>query len=164
MLRTSAWILIFSLLGQSATAASPRSLFEREKMNVQQLSEFIYGDEVEQKLMPVYLLGAVQRPGLYHLPVNTDLTTLLSIAGGPNENSEVDDITIRNDSSKRLDKVDFGAITRTRDARAPVLRGSDLVYVPMKEPAVSNNTLLVMTVVGGLLTVVMTGLLIKREL
>lgn len=154
--------LAFSL-GMPAWAADRNAIFDREKQNANQLSEFIYGDEMEQRLVPVYLLGAVRKPGIYHVPPKTSLVTLLSIAGGTEENSVLDEITIRNEADNRSENVDFGKLI-SQGGKSPVLSGRDTVFVPTEKPAVSNNTLMTVTVVATLLTAVLTGLLIKREL
>lgn len=156
------WILILSF-SRSAVAAERAGTFEREKQNIQQLSEYIYGDELEQKLMPVFLLGNVHRPGIYHVPQNTSLTTLLSIAGGTGDNSAMDDITIKNERAGKIDKVDFHDLLAS-SGKSPILKGEDTVFIPTEKPAVSNNTMLTITVVATLLTAALTGILIKKEL
>jgi len=154
--------LAFSL-GLPAQAADRGTLFEREKQNANQLSEFIYGDEMEQRLVPVFLLGAVRKPGIYHVPPKTSLVTLLSIAGGTEENSLLDEITIRNETENRSETVDFGKLI-SQGGKSPVLSGRDTIFVPTEKAMISANTWMAVTVVSALLTAVLTGLLIRREL
>lgn len=154
------------LLAQSTQAlAAPRqNIFEREKLNTLYLSEFIYGDEVEQKLMPVFLLGEVAKPGIYHVPVKTDLTTLLSIAGGPTSDSSVNEILIKNQDTNRREEVDFENVIAGQNQRSPVLQVKDVVYVPMKKPLISSNTMTTLSVVATIAAIAITGLYIRREL
>ncbi len=158
--------LILALcLSVDIAAAGPRiNLFEREKRNIDSLSEFIYGDEVADKLSPVYLLGSVRKPGLYHVPPKTSLTTLLSIAGGPSEESDIEDITIRNEETQRLDKVDFKRVIADKGMKSPILNPRDVILVGTRTPAFSNNTVLTLSVLGTLATLVLTGIVIKKSL
>jgi hypothetical protein len=163
LVRLFCLVLIFSISTESFAAAR-FNLFEREKQNINQLSEFIYGDEIQERLAPVYLLGAVRKPGLYHVPPKTSLTTLLAIAGGPTEESNIEDILIRNEESKRLDRVDYKKILADSEQRSPVLAPRDVVLVGAREPTISNNTVVVITVVSAVVGLVFTGLLIKKSL
>ena len=43
----------------------------------------------EQLKIRAYIWGQVKQPGLYIVPDNTDLLTLLSSAGGPTENDKL---------------------------------------------------------------------------
>jgi hypothetical protein len=128
-----------------------------------QVSEFLYGDAVEQHLMPVYLLGEVAKPGLYHVPVNTDLTTLLALSGGPGTESELDNLQIKNELTKRVETVNFGDIETRADAASPKLRTNDVVFVPRRSPPISNNTLTLITVVATVLTAALTGVVLSKS-
>lgn len=167
MIQKISQTLIFALLvsmAQPAIAAPRQNIFAREKENIQGLSEYIYGDEVEQKLVPVYLLGSVARPGLYHLPLKSDLTTLLAIAGGPTENSNLNSIVIKNEDGNRLEEVDFQRLAYGNGAKSPILGGKDIVFVPTREPLVSSNTLTIVTITATVLATILTGFLVKKEL
>lgn len=156
------WVLLLAFCRESA-AADKAGTFDREKQNLQQLSEYIYGDELEQRLVPVYLLGSVQRPGIYHVPPNTSLVTLLSIAGGSGENSALSEVTIKNEKAGKVETVNFQDLVSSA-GKGPLLKGEDVVFIPTEKPAVSNNTMLTLTVVATLLTATLTGILIKKEL
>lgn len=156
-------LLAFSLCSP-AIAAPKVNIFEREKQNINSLSEFIYGDEVVDKLSPVYLLGSVRKPGLYHIPPHTSLTTLLTIAGGPTEDSDIEDITIRNEESQRLDKLNFKNIIADKSLKSPSLYPRDVILVGTREPAISNNTVVAITVLSMLAAIVVSGIVIKKSL
>jgi hypothetical protein len=49
---------------------------------------------VEQLKMNVYILGQVNKPGLYLVPDDTDFLTLLALAGGPREDAKLSKIRI----------------------------------------------------------------------
>lgn len=159
-------LLLFSLSAFSlqAIAAPRQSIFEREKLNALTLSEYIYGDEMNQKLMPIFLLGAVAKPGIYHVPAKTDLTTLLSIAGGPTEESSIGKIMIKNDETNRKEEVDFESMVASSGQRSPQLQGRDVVYVPVRQPLISGNTLTVITVTATVLATALTFMFLRKEL
>lgn len=48
----------------------------------------------EQLKIKAYIWGQVKNPGLYIVPDNTDLLTLISSAGGPTENAKLSKIRI----------------------------------------------------------------------
>ena len=49
---------------------------------------------VERLKMKVYILGRVNKPGLYLVPDNTEFLTLLALAGGPSEDAKLSKIRI----------------------------------------------------------------------
>jgi len=91
------------------------------------------GDE-DQLRIYTQIWGQVRKPGFYLLPDDTDLLTLLSLAGGPTEDAKLSKIRIVRPSEeagqgeviwvnvkKYLDTGDFGII--------PVLKPGDTVVV-----------------------------------
>src|SRR5207244_1830868 len=68
----------------------PKELLGRARGN-----EFVSGDTPGAVLMKVNLWGAVNRPGIHYVPLRTDLVTLLSYAGGPMPNAEMDQMLIK---------------------------------------------------------------------
>ncbi len=91
------------------------------------------GDE-EQLRIYTQIWGQVRKPGFYLVPDDTDLLTLLSLAGGPTEDAKLSKIRIVRPSEeggqgeviwinvkKYLDTGDFGII--------PVLKPGDTVVV-----------------------------------
>lgn len=91
------------------------------------------GDE-EQLRIYTQIWGQVQKPGFYLVPDDTDLLTLLSLAGGPTENAKLSKIRIVRPSQENeqgeviwlnlknyLDTGNYDII--------PVLRAGDTVVV-----------------------------------
>jgi len=58
---------------------------------------------VEKLKMNVYILGRVNKPGLYLVPDDTDFLTLLALAGGPNEDAKLTKIRIVRPVNTSLD-------------------------------------------------------------
>lgn len=63
-------------------------------------------NEQDQLKIFVYIWGQVSKPGLYIVPDDTDLITVLSLAGGPTENAKLKTIRIvRQDLTKEKEIV-----------------------------------------------------------
>lgn len=58
---------------------------------------------VEKLKMNVYILGQVNKPGLYLVPDDTDFITLLALAGGPREEAKLSKIRIIRPANNSLD-------------------------------------------------------------
>jgi hypothetical protein len=52
------------------------------------------GEDQEQLKINAYIWGEVEKPGLYLVPDNTDILTLLALAGGPSDDARLQDIRI----------------------------------------------------------------------
>ncbi len=95
-------------------------------------SQYYLGRE-DELLIPVNVWGFVKNPGQYMVPNNTDLISLLSYAGGPNENAKISTIKIvRNDPKRgnQVWKVDVKRFLDTADYRLiPALKPNDTIIV-----------------------------------
>ena len=81
----------------------------------------------------VHIWGEVHKPGLYVVPDNTDLVTLLSYAGGPTKNAKLDSVKlVRSDTGTKevieISVQDYIA-DATQDATLQLTPG-DTVVVP----------------------------------
>jgi polysaccharide export outer membrane protein len=78
----------------------------------------------------VYVLGAVHRPGAYHLTPDMSLMDALSQAGGPNEDGNQDEIGVYRPSRQLSERVRLRELmTATRRANFGLEEG-DVIYVP----------------------------------
>lgn len=127
-------------------------------------SEFIYRSGTDDSLISVYLLGAVAKPGLYHVPVNTDLISLLTLAGGATQNAETDEILIKGQNpgaSRREIHFDLEKSMRDGGTGKVMLASNDLVYVTPAKPALTTQALTYIGLVSSILAIVATGLIIN---
>ena len=98
---------------------------------------FDYSDP-EAINMRVSVWGFVRYPGRYLVPIYTTVTDLLSYAGGPRDNSNIDDLRlyrIMEDSSQHMIKFNFNDLLwadqlDVENRRVPKLQASDLLVVP----------------------------------
>jgi hypothetical protein len=88
---------------------------------------------VEQLKIKAYIWGQVRNPGLYIIPDNTDLLTLISSAGGPTENAKLTKIRIVRSSAEgeEIIMVNLKDYTKTGNHELiPILQPGDTVIVP----------------------------------
>ena len=86
----------------------------------------------------VAVWGYVSRPGKYIVPDYTSVSDLLSYAGGPNQNAEMDDMRIyriNDDGKEAMIKFSYNDIMwdnkiEVRNRIVPKLQASDILIVP----------------------------------
>ena len=87
----------------------------------------------EQLKIKTYIWGQVRNPGLYIIPDDTDLLTLISSAGGPTENAKLTKIKIvrPSETGESVIIVNIKEYTNTGDMDLiPVLKPGDTVIIP----------------------------------
>ncbi|MCA9782544.1 MAG: SLBB domain-containing protein [Calditrichaeota bacterium] len=96
----------------------------------------------------VNVWGQVRLPGQYHIPSGTDLLTLVSAAGGPTENSRLDNVRVvrRFNQREEILEVDVRRYLKTGDVSLiPELNPGDTILV---SGSVFNLLTKVVNVVG----------------
>jgi len=85
-----------------------------------------------QLLIKVNVWGEVLKPGIVQVPDNTDLLSLLSMAGGPTENAKLSKVKIvRNFSQNKTIIVNVKDCIRNGKAeKIPLIKPGDTVIVP----------------------------------
>lgn len=112
-------------------------------------------------LMRVNMLGEVQRPGVHHMPVETDFNTALGFAGGPTRFANTKDAVIKRRIQKGGEEVipvnlntHFSEVHREQLQLKP----NDTLYIPQTQGVISDNSMRVVMVlslvVGTVLSVV----------
>jgi polysaccharide biosynthesis/export protein len=98
-------------------------------------SAYVYSGSagvVDQLKIYTYIWGQVRNPGLHLVPDNTDLLTLISLAGGPNENAKLSKIRIvrSTPAGEEVLWVDLSEYVDTADkSLIPILKPGDTVIV-----------------------------------
>ena len=131
-------------------------------------SEYIYRNDPDEALVPIYLVGAVAKPGLYHVPANTDLIRLIALSGGMTSNARLNDISIRsksNESSFKYSEVNFQQLMDGGDSKqAPYLKTNDVVYVHSFDPVISSNTLITVGLISSVFSIILAAIVINQSL
>jgi hypothetical protein len=98
---------------------------------------FDYSDP-ETINMRVSVWGFVRYPGRYQVPIYTSVSDLLSYAGGPTDDSDLEDLRlyrVMEDSTQHLFSFNLNDLLwednlEEQNRRIPKLQGSDLLVVP----------------------------------
>lgn len=131
----------------------------------QRAAEYIYRSSQKESLIGVQLIGAVQKPGLYYIPVNTDILKLITLAGG------TDDADLSNILVRKTDPAQSGVyeldvkklMKKSSEAKPFRLAQDDFVYIPKKEPWISNDVSRTITLVSLVTSIILTSVLIERN-
>jgi len=89
-------------------------------------------NENNQLNIPTYVWGQVRKPGLYIVPDNTSLLTLLSLAGGPTENAKLSKVKIVRPTTEgeKIIIIDLTEYIKTGDENLiPILQPGDTVII-----------------------------------
>jgi len=86
----------------------------------------------EQLKIRTYIWGQVRNPGLYIVPDDTDLLTLISSAGGPTENAKLSKVriirsTIEGEKVMNIDLKEY--LTTGQTELIPILKPGDTIIV-----------------------------------
>lgn len=176
-------LLVFSLLLQAAPAFAagnsgrPSVLDSLQQTGPAQTAEYIFRNSPRDNLITVQLFGVV-RPGIYYVPEDTDLMRILTLAGGVVNTGELDEVIVRKSDGKAWAKVDDRYVDQTGPGTYSVnvdklvrythklsplkLSHDDFVYIPLKEPFISNDASKIITLAGVVLTAVLTVVLIHH--
>lgn len=141
-----------------------------------QASEYMYRSSPKESLISVQLLGAVQKPGVYYVPTDTDLLKVLTLAGGSTNGGDISEVMVRKQEpekwaqvkSKAVDEhkgtyeVDLQELIKQGGGETLKMNHDDLIYVPPREALVSPETSKTITLVSVVMSIALTGLLINR--
>ncbi len=67
----------------------------------QSAGHYVYIGEGDELLVNVQIWGQVKNPGLYSLPEESNIVTLVSLAGGPTENADLSKIKVTRKGVKK---------------------------------------------------------------
>lgn len=151
--RWTTWVIVWIMI----TMTFPPCLMAQilgvpKSQQLSRAAQYYIGDEGEL-LIKVNVWGRVRQPGQYFVPSNTDLITLISVAGGPAEKSRLDNVRIvRNTASgSEIIIVNIKKYIKTGDQRLiPLLEPEDTVIMSGSIWYVLSN---VVTVVAQLAVV-----------
>ncbi|AZZ37774.1 hypothetical protein CIK05_13520 [Bdellovibrio sp. qaytius] len=147
----------------SQTALAQTSFFEVKEPP--RAAEYIYRSSQKESLISVQLLGAVKNPGIYYIPPQTDLLKLVTLAGG-SEDAELSEVLVRkgDPAQKGVYELDLNKLMKsTSDVKPFKLAQDDFVYIPKREPWISNDVSRSITIVSLIATIILTSVLIEKN-
>jgi SLBB domain len=147
-----------------AHAASSGITFSKEIMGSPKGSEYVSGDYPGAVMMKINLWGSVNKPGIHYVPAKTDLSTLLSYAGGPMEKAILDDVIIKRTigGTQTVMHVDMEEVLNKADKKPPILEANDTVLVNAHQPIFSDNSMQVISVVASSLAMILAVIAINK--
>lgn len=163
-------LFTYSILVNQAFSATVTENGKAAKYNLSSPSEFVFESYPNQDLIPIRLLGAVKNAGLYHVPANMKLTTLLSLAGGTNNEADLENIMIGNDQQdikapngelKKSLNLNLEDVLKEGAKNDYTLASNDIVLIKNKSPLVSNDSFRIISIVSVLLTTILTAVIIR---
>jgi hypothetical protein len=131
----------------------------------QRAAEYIYRSAPKESLIGVQLIGAVQKPGLYYVPLNTDILKLITLAGGTDE-ADLANIVVRkvDPSGPGVYELDVKKLMKSSaETKSFKLAQDDFIYIPKKEPWISNDVSRTITLVSLVTSIVLTAVLIDKN-
>jgi hypothetical protein len=88
------FVIVFPLWAEAQTATQgPTQRADVPVQRIGQASQYYIG-ATNELLIRVNIWGRVRQPGQYFIPSTTDLITLISVAGGPEPRSRLDNVRI----------------------------------------------------------------------
>jgi hypothetical protein len=158
-------LLTFILCLQVATPAMAQTnsltlLNNAEDMYKSRIAEYFYVRTGKEILKPVRLLGAVEKPGLYHLPDGTKLTSLLAISGGPRQEADLNHIRVSHPDGS-THKRDIDELIKV-GGDVPLGEG-DIVYVPRERELIKNSTQAFVLTLVSIVTMSLTAYVVFRN-
>lgn len=173
----TAFALSAQLAAPVAQAAGRDSVLDMK--GPQQTAEYIFRNSPRDNLITVQIFGSVVRPGMYYVPEDTDLMKLLTLAGGVETTSELDEVVVRkmdgkpwaglkNDYVKQRNANTYvvevdDLLRKSTNVKPLKMSHDDFVYVPKQEPWISNDFAKIVGLVSVVLTGVLTYVIIKEK-
>lgn len=171
MRRIITGLILYSIL-VSQCFGNQTEINRNTKYNVSSASEFIFESYPNQELIPIRLLGAIKNAGLYHIPADMKLITLLSLAGGTTSEADLENILIGNDQQTMTAKNGIEKKSLTVNLEETLKNGAkadytlvpnDIILIKNKAPLISNDSFRVVTIMSVLLTSLLTAIIIKDK-
>lgn len=174
--RFCAWVtaasylsLVFALSPAMVWANTSASLVQGLSKTSMYTRADEYYSEVYQGeiLVPINLLGAIGKPGVYHIPKQTDIIRLLALAGGTRADANLEDVSIkrRSGETERTININLKQLVEERGSGKPInLEANDVILVAPKEPMISSNTLQTVGFISSVLSLIVSSIVIVNQL
>lgn len=128
-------------------------------------NEFFSGYAPGVTLMPVHVIGAVGRGGIYHIPLRTNLLTALTYAGGPTSLAELDGVVLKRMERNREKVVSINVEDLLgKNRTVPTLEPFDLIYVPSHKSWLNEDGYRVIILLSTVLGMIVSSIFIAERL
>jgi hypothetical protein len=126
-------------------------------------TEYFVGRIEGKSLITVHLIGGVAAQGIYHLPIQSDLTQLLTYAGGVGSNADLSEVVIRSERQKQISNTtyDFEKLL-AKNGQVPILQDNDTIFIHNSSDKL-ERTALIIGIVGGIASIITTIIVLKKS-
>ncbi len=96
-------------------------------------SEYWVGKEEGKPLITINIVAGVNLPGIYHVPIDTNLAQLAAYAGGFVKEADLDDIEVRRTRGRdqiEFIELDFNKLSRSSSPLPPLV-DKDIINIPV---------------------------------
>ena len=114
-----------------------------------------------QPLVRISVLGEVRSPGLYSVEPGTNTLQLITLAGGPNDRSDLEEAVVVREG--RQIPLNLEAALSGSEAGRLVLYSNDVLFVPRKSQLFSRENVGLMVSLAGLATSIINIYLISQR-
>ena len=151
-------VLLSSLISFESIAQVTSPFIKDQGLGTRPGFEYYVGKDLGSPLITVNILSGVREPGVYHVPVNTDLAELVSYAGGATENADLSEIHVRRSQGKQMKLFEYN-LNKEFEVKVDLMmiQDRDVIQIPYKNNLDSTIkwTSLVATLVSVLASVVL---------
>jgi hypothetical protein len=164
----SIYVTLLALLNASIPAAAlaagpagntqPRGGYTlTEDQSESRAAEFVMRRFPGEHLVPIRILSGVKNPGTYYLPENSDLLTAIALSGGLTPTADPSRLHWNQWSTQKYTVVDLEDAVAQPLKSNPRLGANDVIMVDETKPWISNNTVLVVSLITGLLGIALSA-------
>jgi hypothetical protein len=116
-------------------------------------------------MMKVNIMGSVNKPGVYNVPVNSELSSVLTFAGGPSIDANIEEVMIRSKHGEKtkIKRVDLVKFFKDSSENPYILKPNDYVYLQPREKLISNDVLQTTILVSTILSIVVAMVIIENR-
>ena len=160
---TSALVLYSVIISQSFAEISEANFLNNQKNY--RSSEYIFESLPNQELISVRVLGAVKNAGLYHVPTNINLPTMIALAGGTTSEADTENIIITNEQKNQIQHPiqNINLVESIKENKNQTINENDIIFVKNKTSFISTDTMKSVSVVSLLLSAILTTVIIKEK-
>ena len=126
-------------------------------------AEFFAGRIEGKPLIKIHLVGGVHNPGVYHVPIDTNIAEALSYAGGAVEGASLEEIHVRSILGSKIDfkTYNFLDISKKRESYPSVTNG-DIIQIDVQKDQLARTALWV-SVLGAITSMALAALAYERS-
>ncbi len=127
-------------------------------------AEFFAGRIEGKPLIKVNMVGGVRLPGVYHVPMDTNLAEVLSYAGGAVDGAELEEIHVRSVLGNKgvFKSYDFTSLSKNTDQPYPKINNGDIIQINVEKDQLSRTALWV-SIIGSIATITLAALTYQRS-